>query len=108
MVLRKLTVLVLPLGMLLALCLLIPVFSAMDAFFGSLLLGSALGVALGLLLPLAGGPAMLLNRNLLYTAVTRAKAMVYCLGHRDTVARMVRTVQSRRRFTSLSVRLQEV
>ena len=54
MFLRKLTVLVLPLGMLLALCLLIPVFSAMDAFFGSLLLGSALGVALGLLLPLAG------------------------------------------------------
>lgn len=60
------------------------------------------------LLPLAGGPAMLLNRNLLYTAVTRAKGLVYCLGHRDTVARMVRTVQSRRRYTSLSIRLQEV
>jgi exodeoxyribonuclease V alpha subunit len=60
------------------------------------------------LLPLAGGPGMLLNRNLLYTAVTRAKGLVYCLGHRDTVARMVRTVQSRRRYTSLSLRLQEV
>ncbi len=60
------------------------------------------------LLPLAGGPAMLLNRNLLYTAVTRAKGLVYCLGHRDTVARMVRTVQSRRRYTSLAIRLQEV
>ena len=60
------------------------------------------------LLPLAGGPAMLLNRNLLYTAVTRAKGLVYCLGHRDTVARMVRTVQSRRRYTSLAVRLQEL
>ena len=60
------------------------------------------------LLPLAGGPAMLLTRNLLYTAVTRAKGLVYCLGHRDTVARMVRTVQSRRRYTSLSVRLQEL
>lgn len=60
------------------------------------------------LLPLAGGPAMLLNRNLLYTAVTRAKGLVYCLGHSDTVARMVRTVQSRRRYTSLSVRLQEL
>ena len=60
------------------------------------------------LLPLAGGPGMLLNRNLLYTAVTRAKGLVYCLGHRDTVARMVRTVQSRRRYTSLSVRLQEL
>ncbi len=60
------------------------------------------------LLPLAGGPAMLLNRNLLYTAVTRAKGLVYILGHRETVARMVRTVQSRRRYTSLSVRLQEL
>ena len=60
------------------------------------------------LLPLAGGPGMLLNRNLLYTAVTRARGLVYCLGHKDTVARMVRTVQSRRRYTSLSVRLQEV
>ncbi len=60
------------------------------------------------LLPLAGGPGMLLNRNLLYTAVTRARGLVYCLGHRDTIARMVRTVQSRRRYTSLSVRLQEV
>lgn len=59
------------------------------------------------LLPLAGGPPMLLNRNLLYTAVTRAKKLVYCLGRRDTIARMVRTVQSRRRFTALAVRLQE-
>ena len=54
MFLRKLTVLAVPLGMLLALCLLIPVFSALGAFFGSMALGAALGVALGLLLPLAG------------------------------------------------------
>ena len=60
------------------------------------------------LLPLAGGPAMLLTRNLLYTAVTRARGLVCCLGHRETVARMVRTVQARRRYTSLSVRLQEL
>lgn len=60
------------------------------------------------LLPLAGGPVMLLNRNLLYTAVTRAKGLVYCLGHRDTVAQMVRTVQSRRRYTALSYCLQEM
>ena len=59
------------------------------------------------LLPLAGGPPMLLTRNLLYTAVTRAKRLVYCIGRRDTVARMVATVQSRRRFTSLACRLIE-
>lgn len=50
---------------------------------------------------------MLLNRNLLYTAVTRAKKLVYCIGRKDTIRRMVNTVQSRRRFTALSWRLKE-
>lgn len=59
------------------------------------------------LLPLAGGSPMLLNRNLLYTAVTRAKKLVYCIGRKETIHRMVNTVQSRRRFTALSWRLKE-
>lgn len=54
MFLRKLTVLLVPLGMLLLLCLLFPLFSSMDPFFGSLLLGAVMGVMLALLLPLAG------------------------------------------------------
>ena len=54
MFLRKLTVLLIPLAMLLVLCLLIPLFGAMDKFFGPLLLGSVMGVLLALLLPLAG------------------------------------------------------
>ena len=54
MFLRKLTVILLPLVMLLLLCLLIPLFGSMDAFFGPLLLGAVLGVLLALLLPLAG------------------------------------------------------
>ena len=54
MFLRKLTVLALPLGMLLLICLLMPLLSALGAFFGSLLLGALLGIALSLLLPLAG------------------------------------------------------
>lgn len=54
MFLRKLTVLLLPLVMLLALCLLAQLFFSMNAFFGSLLLGALLGVLLALLLPLAG------------------------------------------------------
>ena len=54
MFLRKLTVLLVPLGLLLLLCLLIPLFGSMDAFFGPLLLGSVLGIMLALLLPLAG------------------------------------------------------
>ena len=54
MFLRKLTVLLVPLGMLLFLCLLGPLFYRMDAFFGSLLQGALLGMLLALLLPLAG------------------------------------------------------
>ena len=58
MFLRKLTVLLVPLAMLLALCLLTLVFRSMDAYFGSLLLGALLGVLLSLLLPLAGATRM--------------------------------------------------
>ncbi len=58
MFIRKLTVLLVPLGMLLLLCLLIPLFGALDAFFGPLLLGALLGILLALLLPLAGATRM--------------------------------------------------
>ncbi len=54
MFLRKLTVIVTPLGMVLLIALLLPLIGSLGAFFGSLLLGTVLGVALGLLLPLAG------------------------------------------------------
>ena len=54
MFLRKLTVIALPLGMLGLICILIPALSSLGAFFGSLALGILLGIALGLLLPLAG------------------------------------------------------
>ena len=58
MFLRKLTVLLVPLSLMLLLCLLIPLFGSMDAFFGPLLLGAVLGVMLALLLPLAGATRM--------------------------------------------------
>ena len=54
MFIRKLTVIVVPLGLLLALCLLSPVFSTLGGFWGSMLLGLGLGTALALLLPLSG------------------------------------------------------
>ena len=59
------------------------------------------------LLPLAGGPPMLLTRNLLYTAITRAKKLVYCIGRSDTISRMVYNAQKNERNTSLAVRLVE-
>ncbi len=54
MFLRKLTVIALPLLMLLGICLVVPLISGLSLFFGSLLLGALLGIALSLLLPLAG------------------------------------------------------
>ena len=51
---RKLTVLAVPLARMLAVCLLVPVLSGLGPFFGSVVLGVLLGVALALLLPLAG------------------------------------------------------
>jgi hypothetical protein len=54
MFIRKLTVIMVPLGMVLVLCLVTPLLSALGAFWGSLVLGLLLGVLLGLLLPLAG------------------------------------------------------
>jgi hypothetical protein len=54
MFLRKLTVLLVPLGMLLLLCLLLPLFSSLGPFFASLVLGLFLGILLALLLPLSG------------------------------------------------------
>ena len=46
MFLRKLTVILVPLGMLLLLCLLLPLFSSLGSFFASLILGLVLGVLL--------------------------------------------------------------
>ena len=54
MFLRKLTVILLPLGLLIGIIILIPLFSGMDGFFGNVCLGITLGIALSLLLPLAG------------------------------------------------------
>jgi hypothetical protein len=54
MFLRKLTVILVPLGMLLLICLLLPLFTSLGSFFASLLLGVVLGSLLALLLPLSG------------------------------------------------------
>lgn len=54
MFLRKITVILVPLGMLVLLCLLSPLLFSMHWYWGSLLWGTLIGVMLGLLLPLAG------------------------------------------------------
>lgn len=58
--------------------------------------------------PLLGGPRMLFNRNLLYTAITRAKNCVTILGSSETVRSMIDNTCENRRYTALSQRIQEM
>ena len=59
------------------------------------------------LLPMFGGASPMLTRNLLYTAVTRAKRQVVCVGRRDALMAMLRNNRASRRYTALKVRLAE-
>ena len=59
------------------------------------------------ILPLLSAPAPLLSRNLLYTAITRAKQRVICLGRADTIRRMVENGHVQKRYTALKTRLIE-
>lgn len=59
-------------------------------------------------IPILTGPKMLLNRNLLYTAVTRAKKCVTLVGSSDTIHQMIRNVFEQKRYSSLCQRLQEM
>ena len=60
------------------------------------------------IMPLLGGPRMLLNRNLLYTAVTRAKNTVCILGSSQTVMTMVSNEQQLKRYTGLKDRIKDI
>ncbi len=60
------------------------------------------------IMPILGGPRMLLGRNLLYTAVTRARNTVCILGSRETVYAMVDNDQQLRRYTGLKDRIKEI
>ena len=62
----------------------------------------------GVILPLVDGPKMLMNRNLLYTALTRGTGCVMILGKEETIRRMVETDGEQKRFTGLYDRLCEV
>jgi len=53
------------------------------------------------IIPVLSGPPMLLTRNLLYTAVTRAKKMVVMVGTKQCIARMVHNNYTKVRYTML-------
>ena len=50
---------------------------------------------------------MMLQRNLLYTAVTRGKKLVVLVGTKKALGMAVRRQDTARRFTALRKRLQE-
>lgn len=60
------------------------------------------------ILPLLSGPSMLMNRNILYTAVTRARQCVCVVGSDDTVRKMIENIRESERYSGLKERLLEV
>ena len=59
-------------------------------------------------MPVVGGPPMLLTRNLFYTALTRARSLVVLVGREEIVRLMVENDHVLMRYTTLSERLQHV
>ena len=53
-------------------------------------------------IPLLGGPKMLMNRNLIYTAVTRAKKCVTLVGDERTFLEMIQNTQQQKRYCGLA------
>ena len=60
------------------------------------------------IIPILSGPRMLMNRNLLYTAVTRARKCVTVVGSETTFAEMIRNEKQQQRYSSLDRRIREL
>lgn len=60
------------------------------------------------ILPLLSGPSGLFNRNLLYTAITRARKCVVILGERETIAQMEQNISQNTRYSGLKDRILEM
>lgn len=58
-------------------------------------------------IPLLAGPRMLMNRNLLYTAVTRAKRCVTLVGNDRTFVEMIGNATEQKRYSGLKNCLKE-
>lgn len=58
-------------------------------------------------IPLLNGPSMLMNRNLLYTAVTRARKCVTLVGNEKTFSQMIHNISQQKRYSGLCERLKE-
>ncbi|MDO5154407.1 MAG: ATP-dependent RecD-like DNA helicase [Eubacteriales bacterium] len=61
-----------------------------------------------IVIPLLSGPRVLLTRNLLYTAVTRAKQCVVIVGNGNLVGNMIQNNDEQKRYSSLDERIREL
>ena len=59
-------------------------------------------------IPVHSGPRMLMTRNLIYTAVTRARSCVCLVGLPEMFQAMVDNEVEQRRYTGLKARLKEI
>lgn len=59
-------------------------------------------------LPVLTGPRLLFNRNLLYTAITRAKECVTIVGNREMVGRMIENISEYQRYTGLETAIKQM
>ncbi len=60
------------------------------------------------IIPLYSGPRMLMTRNLIYTAVTRARACVCLVGVPETFLAMAENQTEQRRYSGLQERIEEI
>lgn len=61
-----------------------------------------------IVIPLLSGPKMLMTRNLLYTAVTRARSCVTLVGDAATFDQMIANTAEQKRYTALAERIREL
>ena len=59
-------------------------------------------------IPLLNGPQMLMNRNLIYTAVTRAKKCVTIVGDEKTFSQMVDNTRQQKRYSGLAEEIRKI
>ena len=58
-------------------------------------------------MPIMDGPKMLMNRNILYTAITRAKKCVTMVGDADVFYSMIDNTSQAKRYSGLKERIIE-
>ena len=60
-----------------------------------------------LMIPICSGNGEFLTRNLIYTAVTRAKQKVFLIGEKYVLQMMIKNDRTQKRFSALRERLSE-